>query len=220
MKSKSNYKHKGLDTVFGDVVYRSKAEAFWACFLTEVDVRFEYEPRKFSLNNHNGYIPDFWLNDQKIWVEIKNSDMITEDEKAKSNGLFEIDDHEVFTINGLPTINSFHSPFATKEDPKYTEEISGFGICLSNKDYKCEPFVIDLSSSVTMAFMLGMLPDSKTYSESEYQKFSYKFCSAARFSSEYFDLKLIGDIIVEGSYRESDSFIKNRSRDSFFKSDI
>jgi len=67
----------GEPTIFNGILYRSKAEARWAYFFDELDIPFEYEKRFFNLGHGRCYLPDFWLPKQKIWVEIKNSDIVS-----------------------------------------------------------------------------------------------------------------------------------------------
>jgi len=56
-----------IPTVFNGVQYRSRLEATWAAFFTDLDWPFEYEP--FDLD---GWIPDFVLRgDTTVLVEVK-----------------------------------------------------------------------------------------------------------------------------------------------------
>lgn len=56
-------------TSFRNVVYRSRLEAKWASFFTDLEWEFQYEP--FDLN---GWVPDFEINtnnDVRLLVEVK-----------------------------------------------------------------------------------------------------------------------------------------------------
>lgn len=56
---------------FEGIDYRSKIEAQWAVFFSIVGIEFEYEPGTWTLPDSR-YCPDFYLHDQKCFVEIKN----------------------------------------------------------------------------------------------------------------------------------------------------
>lgn len=62
---------KPIETVYNGYRFRSRLEARWAVFFDAVGIRFEYEPEGFELSNGRKYLPDFWLPDFGIYVEIK-----------------------------------------------------------------------------------------------------------------------------------------------------
>ncbi len=68
-----------VETRFAGTAYRSRTEAEWAAMLMAHGVRFDYEPINFRFSfvapsdwGHSlHYIPDFWLRDLKLWLEVK-----------------------------------------------------------------------------------------------------------------------------------------------------
>lgn len=62
---------KPIETVYNGYRFRSRLEARWAVFFDAVGIRFEYEPEGFELSSGRKYLPDFWLPDFGIYVEIK-----------------------------------------------------------------------------------------------------------------------------------------------------
>lgn len=52
------------------VWYKSRLEAQWAAFFTEVGMEFQYEPKTVPLPT-GWYVPDFWLKREYVWVEVK-----------------------------------------------------------------------------------------------------------------------------------------------------
>lgn len=61
---------KAIETRYQGYRFRSRLEARWAVFFDTIGVRWVYEQEGFDLDGE-WYLPDFWLPDLKIWVEIK-----------------------------------------------------------------------------------------------------------------------------------------------------
>lgn len=64
---------KPIETSYNGCLFRSRLEARWALFFDILDVKWEYEPKCFDLGHGILYLPDFWLPDLKLWIEIKPS---------------------------------------------------------------------------------------------------------------------------------------------------
>jgi hypothetical protein len=62
---------KPIETVYNGYRFRSRLEARWAVFFDEAGIRYEYETEGFELSSGRKYLPDFWLPDFGIYVEIK-----------------------------------------------------------------------------------------------------------------------------------------------------
>lgn len=62
---------KAIETRYNGYRFRSRLEARWAVFFDEVGIRYEYEKEGFDLGRLGWYLPDFWLPDLELWVEIK-----------------------------------------------------------------------------------------------------------------------------------------------------
>ena len=61
---------KPIETHYGGYRFRSRLEARWAVFFDALGIRYEYEKEGYKLASGK-YLPDFWLPDWKMWVEIK-----------------------------------------------------------------------------------------------------------------------------------------------------
>lgn len=61
---------KAIETVYNGYKFRSRLEARWAVFFDALEVKYEYEPQGFHLPS-GPYLPDFWLPNHEVWVEIK-----------------------------------------------------------------------------------------------------------------------------------------------------
>lgn len=64
---------KAIETTWHGYRFRSRTEARWAVALSVAGIRFEYEPQGFELPS-GWYLPDFWLPDRKMWLEVKGVD--------------------------------------------------------------------------------------------------------------------------------------------------
>jgi hypothetical protein len=92
---------KSIATEYDGVIYRSRTEARWAFFFSKNDIPFSYEAEGFDLDGIR-YLPDFWLNDARIWFEVKPfSPTDAEIEKAKR--LSDGTNRPVFIAPGAPS---------------------------------------------------------------------------------------------------------------------
>jgi hypothetical protein len=62
---------KAIETAYRGYRFRSRLEARWAVFFDALGVAWEYEKEGYDLGDAGWYLPDFWLPDQKCWIEIK-----------------------------------------------------------------------------------------------------------------------------------------------------
>lgn len=67
---------RALPATFNDIRFRSRTEARWAVFMTELGVEWHYEYEGFALPS-GYYLPDFWLpkTDGGCFVEVKGQDL-------------------------------------------------------------------------------------------------------------------------------------------------
>lgn len=59
-----------IETRYAGHRFRSRLEARWAVFFDQMGIRWEYEPDCYRIAG-KGYLPDFWLPDLAVWVEVK-----------------------------------------------------------------------------------------------------------------------------------------------------
>ena len=62
---------KAIETEYNGYRFRSRLEARWAVFFDASKIQYEYEPEGFVLSNGDKYLPDFYLPDFELYVEIK-----------------------------------------------------------------------------------------------------------------------------------------------------
>ena len=73
---------KAIETIYNGYRFRSRLEARWAVFFDELEIKYQYEPEGFDLGDGYYYLPDFYLTDDDVWVEIKGK-ALTDEEREK-----------------------------------------------------------------------------------------------------------------------------------------
>lgn len=92
---------RAITTRYKGYNFRSRLEARWAVFFDHLGIRWDYEPEGFELGNGLRYLPDFWLPDWKMWVEVKPAECdVAAAEKALR--LAKHGRYPVFVSNGMP----------------------------------------------------------------------------------------------------------------------
>ena len=110
---------KAIETTYKGYRFRSRVEARWAVFFDTLDIRWEYEKEGFDLGIAGPYLPDFWLPDLDLWVEIKGQDP-TPNECKKAEALCRMTDATVAIFSGSPWFNIARAYYF-----KYVDEETG-----------------------------------------------------------------------------------------------
>jgi hypothetical protein len=87
-----------IETVYDGHRFRSRLEARWAVFFNTLRIKYEYEKEGFDLDGTR-YLPDFWLPEQKCWIEIKGQTPTTEEYK-RCELLADLTRFDVFILFG------------------------------------------------------------------------------------------------------------------------
>lgn len=92
---------KAKDTKYSGYFFRSRTEARYAVFFDVLGIQWEYEVERYDLGDAGSYLPDFWLPEHKIWVEIKGE---TAEERAawKVIQLARQSNHIALLVTGTP----------------------------------------------------------------------------------------------------------------------
>lgn len=106
-------KIKAIETNYNGYKFRSRLEARWAVFFEALGIPYKYEPEGFDLDGV-WYLPDFWLEDQELWIEIKPV-YPTFKEQYKAYQLAKLKYTNVVILSGEPWV-----------DPKLVEECKGW----------------------------------------------------------------------------------------------
>lgn len=75
---------KPIETYYNGFKFRSKLEARWAVAFDVMGYKYEYEPEGFDCGDGVYYLPDFYLPDHGVWVEIKGKPL-SDEEQMKIN---------------------------------------------------------------------------------------------------------------------------------------
>jgi hypothetical protein len=79
--------YRAIETHHNGYRFRSRLEARWAVFFDALGIRYEYEKEGFDLEDAGRYLPDFWLPDLSLWLEVKGGDP-SWDEVRKAQELY------------------------------------------------------------------------------------------------------------------------------------
>lgn len=115
---------ESIETFYHDIRFRSRLESRWAIFWDDLKVAYEYEPKRFDFGEIK-YIPDFWLPEQKKWVEIKGQ-MPNDLEIKKAQLLAQETKCDVAVLSGLFRFDTFACNYCNSSH--YITIPSGVGI--------------------------------------------------------------------------------------------
>jgi hypothetical protein len=100
---------KAIETKYKGYRFRSRLEARWAVLFDALDLRWEYEKEGFDMRGV-WYLPDFWLPDYSLWVEIK-PDKPSQDEALKTIALRTLTKHPAMLLCGSPWPDEYFGIF-------------------------------------------------------------------------------------------------------------
>lgn len=96
-------------TKYNKIWFRSKMEVSFAKWLNSKKITWIYEPKRFILSDGSSYLPDFYLPNRNIYVEVKGR--IFEDGIKRMNQFSEqynqkviLADSDYFKRKGIPRI--------------------------------------------------------------------------------------------------------------------
>jgi hypothetical protein len=105
-----------IETTYKGYRFRSRLEARWAVFFDVLGVRWEYEKEGFDLGRAAGwFLPDFWMPDMRVWVEIKGQYPSLE-ERTKVATLAKMSGHRVFVFDHP----DFERPSFNRADSRFS----------------------------------------------------------------------------------------------------
>lgn len=97
---------KPIPTLYRGVHYRSRLEARWGVFFTEMKIAFQYEPKSFRMDNDTYYLPDFFLTRVKRFCEVKPIPL-SQYEISLCNQVTEQSRRDVLALVGPPDFKEY-----------------------------------------------------------------------------------------------------------------
>jgi len=97
---------KAIDTIYNGYKFRSRLEARWAVFFDEAGIIWEYEKEGYDLGDGVYYLPDFWLPQLDIFVEVKGS-RLSKADTIKVERLAEQSNKRVAVVGSIPDEDVF-----------------------------------------------------------------------------------------------------------------
>ncbi|GAA4034363.1 hypothetical protein GCM10023063_17940 [Arthrobacter methylotrophus] len=76
-------KPKAMEVSYSGRIFRSRLEARWAVFLDLLEVNWDYEPSFYQVGEELFYLPDFYLPDHQLWLEVKGAPFMDAASMAK-----------------------------------------------------------------------------------------------------------------------------------------
>jgi hypothetical protein len=74
---------KGLEASYSGRIFRSRLEARWAILMDQLDICWDYEPSHYQVGPELYYLPDFYLPEHKLWLEVKGPAFLDSGSMAK-----------------------------------------------------------------------------------------------------------------------------------------
>lgn len=99
---------KPIETVYKGFKFRSRLEAKWAIFLTELGIEWLYEHEGYQLDDGTYYLPDFFLPKFHggMFVEVKPQ-VLSIEENQKCRDLCFESGYDVWRAEGVPDIKGY-----------------------------------------------------------------------------------------------------------------
>ena len=107
---------QAIKTIYKGFAFRSRLEARWAVFFDAMGIKWEYEKEGYILEDKTLYLPDFWLPESKVFLEVK-PECLSVEENKKCAQLAKL--HPVILAVGIPEPHVY-------EMMGYAENIPGF----------------------------------------------------------------------------------------------
>lgn len=76
-------KPKGVEVSYSGRIFRSKLEARWAVFLDLLEINWDYEPCHYQVGEDLWYLPDLYLPELAVWLEVKGVPFMDAQSMAK-----------------------------------------------------------------------------------------------------------------------------------------
>ena len=102
--------HKAIETQYKGYRFRSRLEARWAVFFDAAKIQYDYELEGYEIGDGERYLPDFYLPQFQIFVEIKPQGMTKEqieEAEEKCKKLRTVSGKAIFITYGDPATDTW-----------------------------------------------------------------------------------------------------------------
>lgn len=178
---------KAIETRYNGYLFRSRLEARWAVFFDYAGIKYEYEPEGYELEDGTRYLPDFYLPELDMHVEVKGDPETGNEEIANKSLKFVGSDspiNRLLILTNVPLYNGVNChPVMEYSSAVNTYAIMwGYFRPFSIRGKKKTIFMSlqpelfgQPSSLVTTRKMSDLLLDNG-YSENTADEIEYRFC--------------------------------------------
>ncbi len=118
-----------IPTVYKGYRFRSRLEARWAVFLDGLALRWEYEWEGYRLDDQSLCLPDFWLPESELWLEVKG-EVPTDRDVRRARQLRDASGRAVMLFSGVPCDRPREG--SSRKDPvwEFLRRRDDFGVLL------------------------------------------------------------------------------------------
>ena len=107
---------KAIETQYKGYRGRSRLEARWAVFFDALGVKWEYEKEGFDCGEYGYYLPDFYLPECPLWIEVKGQKP-TDNEESKAWKVSDGPDTPNLIVGELGAV--WHTYYGTADEAFY-----------------------------------------------------------------------------------------------------
>ena len=123
---------KAIETMYKGYRFRSRLEARWAVFFDYLNIGYQYEPEGFVLHDETHYLPDFYLQDFGMYIEVKPKEL-DESEEKKCENLMCLCGKPVVALVGMP--GTYHIDMGDSDGVVFCWDMSDSSAGSSNHEF-------------------------------------------------------------------------------------
>ena len=105
---------KAIETIYNGYRFRSRLEARWAVFFTEMNIKYKYEYEGYERTFPDGttlrYLPDFYFPESNVWGEVKGIEHMGQMSEEDAEKLSWMVDFDGPCSNGIILLGDIPSP--------------------------------------------------------------------------------------------------------------
>lgn len=157
---------KAIETEYNGYRFRSRLEARWAVFFDAAGLKYQYEPDGFEVKWSDAeiyrYLPDFYLPDFDVWVEIKPNKQKLLEDADKITMCIDYGNTPISESNGLLILGQIphYYPYSNENIPAFNLLWWEKGVCSELAEFIIgENGEAVLMLEKTMAYDISSAPD-------------------------------------------------------------